>query len=100
MGRFKTSEEGVKFFEDFVYWKANQMSDYWYNRLAKSWELNGDYKEKNGILWDMFSDWESVIGEIGWEIHMLSQRTDLHNESDKVDYLNGMLEEYEWYLQW
>lgn len=48
----------------------------------------------------MFSDWESVIGEIDWEIHMLSQRADLHNEEDKVDYLNGMLEEYEWYLQW
>jgi hypothetical protein len=41
-----------------------------------------------------------VIGEIDWEIHMLSQRADLHKEEDKVDYLNGMLDEYEWYLQW
>ena len=100
MGRFKTSEEGTKFFEDFVYWKASQISDYWYNKLSKSWELKGNYKKKNEILWDMFWDWEMVIGEIDWEIHMLSQRADLHKEEDKVEYLNGMLEEYEWYLQW
>lgn len=52
--RFKTSEEGIKFFEDFVYWKASQMSDYYYNRLDKAGEFNGNYKKKNEILWDMF----------------------------------------------
>lgn len=100
MKKFRTSKEGIEFFEDFTFRKASQMSDYYYEKLEKAWELEGNYKKKNEILWDMFSDWESVIGEIGWEIHMLSQRADLQSEKDKVDYLNDMLERYDWYLQY
>ena len=33
---FKTSEDGIKFFEDFAYWRASSMSDYYYNKLEKA----------------------------------------------------------------
>lgn len=107
MRKFKTSEEGIKFFEDFIcplFWKARQMSDYYYNRLDKLGELTcGEWKhkEKNNIVWDMFWDWEEVISEIECELHHNVKNSYIcPTEQDRVDYLNEMLEEYEWYLQW
>jgi hypothetical protein len=46
----------------------------------------------------MFWDWEMVISEIDWEIHLLNIWTE--TEEEKLDYLNEMLKRYEWYLQW
>ena len=51
-------------------------------------------------MWDMFSDREDVIARIECDIHSIQHRYDIKTEEDKLDYLNGMLEEYEWYLQW
>lgn len=101
MGKFKTSEEGIKFFEDFIcplFWKARQMSDYYYNKLDKLGELTcGEWKhkEKNNLIWDMFSDWEDVLVRIDCDLRFCRG-----TEEEKLDYLNSMLEEYEWYLQW
>jgi len=76
------------------------MSNYWYNKLDKAWELKWNYKKKNEIIRDMFSDREDVIARIECDIHSIQHRYDIKTEEDKLDYLNGMLVEYEWYLQW
>ena len=47
----------------------------------------------------MFGDWEEVISEIDWDLHMMNCRYDVKTEQDKLDWLNSMLEEYEWYLE-
>ena len=76
------------------------MSNYWYNKLEKAGELTcgeWNHKEKYNLEWDMFSDWEDVIARIDWDLHSLYN---MKTEEGRVDYLNGMLEEYEWYLQW
>ena len=99
--KFKTSKEWIEFFENFtcpLFWKAQKMSDYYYNLLEKRWELAWNYKKKNEIIWDMFGDWEEVISEIDWDLHMMNYRYDVKTEQDKLDWLNSMLEEYEWYL--
>ena len=101
--KFKTSEEWIDFFNEFILWgKAAQMSDYYYNKLDKLWELDcdGNYKKKNEIIWDMFGDWEEVISEIDCDLHSLTWRYDLKTEEDKLIYLNEMLEWYEWYLEY
>lgn len=97
---FKTSEDGIRFFEDFALWKATSMSDYYYNKLEKAGELDVVYKKKNEILWDMFGDWEMAADEIMDDIHSLRVRYDLQTEKAKVEYLNEMLEWYDWYLQY
>jgi hypothetical protein len=53
------------------------MSNYYYNKLDKAGELGSRdkepvYKKKNEIIRDMFWDWEMVISEIDWEIHLLN----------------------------
>lgn len=102
---FKTSKEGIEFWENFISprWTACGMSDYWYNKLDKAGELWSEgkepvYKKKNEIMWDMFSDWEDAIARIDCELHYLS--IGRYTEQEKVEHLNGMLEEYRWYLQW
>lgn len=102
MKKFKTSKEGIEFFEHFtcpLFWKAQQMSNYYYNLLEKRWELAWNYKKKNEIIWDMFWDWEMAISEIDDDLHALNYRYDLKTEEDKLGWLNRMLEEYAWYLQ-
>lgn len=101
--KFKTVQEGVKFWESFtcpLFGKAWKMSDYYYNKLEKAGELDCDwkYKKKNEILWDMFGDWEEVISEIDWEIHMIHCWYWEWGEEEKLAYLNEMLEWYEWYI--
>ena len=104
MKKFKTVEEWIEFWNDFTLWgKAEQMSNYYYNKLDKAGELGSRdkepvYKKKNEILRDMFYDWETVISEIDWDIHLLNIWTE--TEEEKLDYLNEMLKRYEWYLQW
>lgn len=101
MKKFKTSEEWINFFNEFtLFGKASQMSNYWYNKLDKAWELKWNYKKKNEIMWDMFSDWEDVIRRIDCDLHRLTYHVDLQTEEERVEYLNDMLVEYEWYLQW
>lgn len=99
MKKFKTSKEGIKFFENFTYWKASQMSDYYYKKLEKAWELEWNYKKKNEIIWDMFWDWEEVISEIGCDLHALNWHSWLKTEKGKVEHLNWMLDLYRRYLQ-
>lgn len=102
---FKTSQEGIEFWEQFngPWGTTWRMSNYWWNKLNKAWELWSEdkdpvYKKKNEIMWDMFSDREDVISRIDWELHCLS--IGRYTEQEKVEHLNGMLEEYWWYLQW
>ena len=100
--KFKTSQEWVDFFNEFTLWgKAAQMRDYYYNLLEKRWELAWNYKKKNEIIWDMFGDWEEVIWEIDWGVRHVSCPAFVwyyRTEKEKVDYLNEMLEWYEWYI--
>ena len=99
--KFKTVQEGVEFWDSFtcpLFGKASQMSDYYYNKLDKLGELEWNYKKKNEIIWDMFGDWEEVISEIDWDIHMIYVWYWEWGEKQKLAYLNEMLEWYEWYL--
>lgn len=104
MGKFKTVQEGIDFWENFnwVFGTTWRMHDYYYNKLEKAWELNCDwkYKKKNEILWDMLGDWEFVQTEIDGDLRVVYNNYRLPTEQDKLDWLNWMLEEYEWYLQW
>ena len=106
MKKFKTSKEWIEFWERFnsPFGTTGRMSDYWWNKLDKAWELWSEekepvYKKKNEWIWDMFSDWEDVISRIDCDLHRLSYHVDLQTEEEKVAYLNDMLEEYGWYLQ-
>lgn len=99
MKNFKTINEGMKFFEDFIYSKATKVSESYYNKLDKLWELNGCYKNKNEIIWDMFWDWEEVISEIYWDLHIIKIGCGFDTEWDRLNYINSMLSKYEWYIK-
>jgi len=104
MKKFKTVKEWIEFWENFnwVFGTTWRMHDYYYNKLEKAWELNCDwkYKKKNEVLWDMLGDWEFVQTEIDDDLRAVYNEYHFPTEQDKLDWLNGMLEMYEWYLQW